>query len=51
MHIYLQINPPVDDKKGIGVKKKWSHAERITRMSVDRINLIVLMQIMEDPAT
>lgn len=22
MHIYLQINPPVDDKKGIGVEKK-----------------------------
>ncbi len=26
-HIYVYINPPVDDKKGNGVKK-WNHAER-----------------------
>lgn len=37
-------------KKELGVfKKKWSHAERITKMSVDSVSLIV--QIMEDPAT
>lgn len=26
-HIYIYINPPMDDKKGTGVKK-WNHAER-----------------------
>lgn len=38
-------------KKELGFLKKWSHAERITKMSVEHVSLIVLMQIMEDPAT
>ena len=46
-HIYVYINPPMDDKKGTGVKK-WNHAERNMSVLVKKKKK---KRVLDNPAT